>query len=251
MFLLKKAFSQMIYPQPLLILLSIIILILSIRKTQLGKIKTAITIQAVLLIAVSFRPIPLYLARSLEKKHIPLLETPLDITTIIVLGGGSSSDPSLPVSSQLSTQSLIRLTEGITHFNNLDSARLIVTGGAIFDTVSIASLQRRMAIQLGVDSLRIEMADHARDTEMEAIAVRELVAEDRIILVTSATHMNRAFALFEKVGFEPVAAPTDHKVIDSPFTVIKLFPSSWNAYVFRTAIHEYFGTVWSSLRGKI
>ncbi len=251
MFLLKKVLSQIIYPIPLILFISLIISILIIRKTDIKKIKLLFSLQIIALIAVSFRPIPTNLTRSLEKRHLPLLETPSDITTIVVLGGGSSSDPSLPVSSQLSSQSLIRLTEGITHFNNLDSARLIVTGGAVMDTVTIASLQRKMAIKLGVDSLYIEMADQAQDTEMEAVAVREMVAEDRIILVTSAVHMTRSIALFEKVGFEPVAAPTDHKAIDSPFSLVKLFPSSWNAYVFRSAIHEYFGIVWSSVRGKI
>ncbi len=251
MFLLKKIVSQIIYPVPLIIFISLAIAILIIRKADLKKTKTLISLQIILLIAVSFRPIPINLARSLEKRHLPLLETPSDITTIVVLGGGSSSDPSLPVSSQLSSQSLVRLTEGITHFNNLDSARLIVTGGAVLDTVTIASLQRRMAIQLGVDSLHIEMADRALDTEMEAIAVREMVQEDRIILVTSATHMHRSLTLFRKVGFEPLPAPTDHKAIESPFTLMKLFPSAWSVYVFRSAVHEYFGMAWSSLRGKM
>ncbi len=96
MFLLKKALSQIIYPQPLLILLSFIILILLFRKADFKKVSILITIQIAVLILTSFRPIPIFLAQSLEQKHLPLLETPSDINTIVVLGGGSSSDPSLP-----------------------------------------------------------------------------------------------------------------------------------------------------------
>jgi uncharacterized SAM-binding protein YcdF (DUF218 family) len=200
---------------------------------------------------VSFRVVPERVALSLEKLYPPLLETPTNIHTVIVLGGGINSDPNLPLTSKLTAASLIRLTEGITQLNHLDSARLIVTGGKVLDTVSIASIMKIVAINLGVEESRIYCADSALNTEMEARFVREMVAEDSVILVTSATHMNRAISLFKKVGFDPIAAPTSHLIYDTPFNAVKLFPSSWNIFIFRVSIHEYFGYIWSKIRGRI
>ncbi len=252
MFLLKKIVSHLIYPIPILTILGIVILILIVLKRKDKLVRILTTAMIVFLGLCSFKPIPHMLTKSLERKNSALLETPSEVTTVVVLGGGSCSDNSLPLTSQLSSASLIRLIEGITHLNRLDSARLIVTGGAIYDTVTIASFQRKMAMQLGVDSTLIAMADSALDTEMEAAAVRKMVQEDRIILVTSATHMTRAAALFRKVGFDPIPAPTSHRTHNnaaiSPYT---LFPSTGNIDNLTKSLHEHLGITWSRIRGKI
>lgn len=244
-------FSHLLYPLPFLFLIgfAIIILIIFTKKDRLirGLSITFITLLALF----SFKPVPTFFTRQLERKHKPLLDTPSGIHTIVVLGGGSCADKALPTSSQLSSASLTRLAEGISHFNNIDSARIIVTGGAIYDSIPIAALQRKMAIKLGVDSASIQMADSALDTEMEARAVREMVRENEIILVTSATHMNRAVLLFKKVGFDPIPAPTDHQVQDSPLSPGDIFPSGGNIIASKKAIHEYLGMIWSKLRGRI
>lgn len=249
MFLLKNMFSQFLYPQPIVVILSILTVILVIRGSK--KARIAVIVQLLFIVTISFRFVPVYITQKLESAYQPLIQPPHDVKTVVVLGGGATSDTTLPISSRLSVQSLIRLTEGIHQFNQLDSGTLIVTGGAVFDTVPIAVVQRQMAIQLGVDSTKIAMADRALTTEMEAEAVRRMVSDKRVILVTSATHMKRAVALFTKMGLEPIPAPTNYLVKKSPFTPLKLFPSSWNVYMMRTSIHEYFGIVWSMLRGKI
>lgn len=243
--------SHLLYPLPFLFLIGFALVIL-ILFTKKEKIIRGLTLAFIALLALfSFKPVPRFFARRLERKYDALLETPADIHSVVVLGGGSCADNALPTSSQLSSASLIRLTEGISHFNSLDSAKLIVTGGAIYDSIPIADLQRRMAIKLGVDSTQILMADSALDTEMEARAVRKMIPENRIILVTSATHMNRAVLLFKKVGFEPVPAPTDHNVQDAQFSPGEIFPSGGNIIVFKKTVHEYLGTIWSKLRGRV
>ena len=44
------------------------------------------------------------------------------------------------------------------------------------------------------------------------MVVKEIVGKDKFILVTSASHMLRAMALFRKQGMEPIPAPTDYMV---------------------------------------
>lgn len=250
LFFLKKFISQMIYPLPFICAILIIGTILLIRNRENPFVKPIFITGVMLLLLSSYDPIPHFIAGTLENNYPTLRTPPSDINTIVVLGGGSTSDPKLPTSSQLSEQSLNRLIEGIAQFNQLDSARLIVTGGAVFDTITIAETQRRMAIKIGVDSSCIEMADSALTTEMEALAVREMVRENRIILVTSALHMTRSMALFRKVGFEPVPAPTNFRVKKGPFSPQDIFPNSENLVTLKKAVHEYFGILWSKLRGK-
>ncbi len=188
---------------------------------------------------------------NLERHYLKLDTVPSDAAAIVVLGGGSCSDQALPLSSQLTESSLIRLTQGISLFNQTDSIPLIVTGGAVLDTVAIAALQRRMAISLGVDSLRIFMADSALDTEMEAQHVKKMVKSNKVVLVTSAMHMPRAAALFRKAGLEPIPSPTHYEYSNSPLTPGDFFPSGQNMQNASTAAHEYLGMIWSSVRGKM
>ncbi len=63
-----------------------------------------------------------------------------------------------------------------------------------------------------VKSEDIVLETKATDTKDHPIYVKKIVGKDRFILVTSASHMPRAMALFRKHGMEPIAAPTDYMV---------------------------------------
>ena len=65
-----------------------------------------------------------------------------------------------------------------------------------------------MAEALGVE--RIAMLDTARNTHAEAVAAAELVGDASLILVTSASHMPRAMALFRAQGLDPIPARIEY-----------------------------------------
>src|SRR6185295_8006366 len=71
---------------------------------------------------------------------------------VVVLGGGHNWDPSLPVSSQLSDQSVKRLIEGIRIFRENPGSKLVLSGGSWPDSVPNARLLADLAQQLGVAS---------------------------------------------------------------------------------------------------
>lgn len=251
MFMLKKILSQCIYPLPIVMLIALIIAIVLMVKKKKGFLEKLVIFHIILLGALSFQPIPRLLTRALEQQYPTLDSVPRDISAIVVLGGGSCSDPTVPTSSQLTPQSLIRLTEGIALLNKTDSAKLILTGGAVLDTLTIASIQRKMAISLGVDSQRIALADSALDTEMEALAVKKMVPSGKFIVVTSATHMPRAMRLFEKVQLEPIPAPTNFLAVSGPLSPGDFFPNGRNIETATVAYHEYLGYIWSVIRNRI
>ncbi len=251
MFIIKKIVSQLVYPLPFIMFIAIIVAMVLVLKQKKQSIDKLVILLIFAFTLISFQPVPRLLSRSLEQQYLKLDSVPAQISAIVVLGGGSCSDPTVPTSSQLSPQSLIRLTEGISLFNQTDSARLILTGGAVLDTVTIAETQRKMAIALGVDSLRISLADSALDTEMEARAVKKMVPSGKIVLVTSATHMPRAMGLFRKAGMNPIPAPTNYLAVTAPLTPGDFFPSGRNIETATVAWHEYLGVIWSKLRNRI
>lgn len=70
-----------------------------------------------------------------------------------------------------------------------------------------------MAMALGVEAEDIIIEAEATDTKDHPIYVKKIVGSDEFILVTSATHMPRAMALFKKHDMHPTPAPTDYLVM--------------------------------------
>lgn len=109
------------------------------------------------------------------------------------------------------------------------AARLFRAGKAPQMTVSGSGAPGEIAVlaDLGVDTNKIVVLQSARNTQEEADMIKVKVRGEgegekvkvkgeggriRILLVTSAWHMPRAKMLFERAGFEVVAAPTDYEM---------------------------------------
>ena len=75
------------------------------------------------------------------------------------------------------------------------------------------------------------------------MAVKELISPSkRIILVTSAYHMNRAKRLFEKQGFEVIPYKVDYKTFgNSKTTLMDFLPSAGNLELAEIGIREIIG----------
>ena len=95
--------------------------------------------------------------------------------------------------------------------------RVVFSSGNYFpDNLSAeGELARDLAVGLGVDESRIMLSGRASNTADEARLIRPLFGKGRpsIILVTSASHMPRAAAIFGEAGFEVTPFPVD---IDIP-----------------------------------
>jgi uncharacterized SAM-binding protein YcdF (DUF218 family) len=172
-----------------------------------------------------------------------LIETPVNVDYILVLGSGHISDKTLPITSQISTTALTRLSEGIRHYNRLADVKLVVSGyGGRRDTNSHASMEKRAARALGVESDDIIMFETPKDTYEEAVAMKKVAANKPFILVTSASHMPRAIKIFKEQGLNPIAAPTDYQVRSERGWL--LMPSGEGLCNSDLAFHEYLGLAW-------
>ena len=202
----------------------------------------------------SLNPVASALINPLQKKYAPLIHPPASIDKIIVLGGGVSGGKNYPPNLTLHSASLSRLVEGIRLLKEVQktnpSATLILSGGRVFRSPSVAGKMRNTAVMLCVDQSHTKLENGSLDTRDEAIYLQQFVGKKPFILVTSAYHMPRAMDLFERLGMHPVHAPTQLSgIIHNPW--LYWIPNSQNLNTADIAIHEYLGILWGMLRGYI
>jgi uncharacterized SAM-binding protein YcdF (DUF218 family) len=259
MFLFKKIVASFFLPLPLclgLLLLGLILLWFT-RRQAVGKVLVSAGTALLLICTYSF--VPDLALRPLEQRY-PVLDLAAGQAGpngqgskwIVVLGGGHTSDPKLPVTSQIGSESLYRVLEGVRLYQARPGQKLIFSGGRVYDPVPESQVMARVALIMGVDPRDIVLESTSLDTEEEARLLQPMVGRDKFILVTSASHMPRAMALFHKLGLEPVAAPAGHALRQSPHPAPGgFFPASYNLYKVEIALHEYLGLAWAGLRGAV
>ena len=254
MFLLKKIVAPLFFPLSLCleILLAGTFLLWFTRRQKTGKI--IVSMGVVFLIALSYGAASETLLRPLEYKYPPMTDVSavLDVEWVVVLSGGSSSDAHLPITGRLSNASLVRLVEGIRIHRKLPQSKLILSGGGAFNTVAEAKIMADVAVILGVDSKDFILESESKDTKDQARLIQNIVSDNRFVLVTSASHMPRSMALFEKRGMRPMPAPIGHKIKErQKITPAMFFPSAGRIEKVERAFYEYLGLVWAKLRGQI
>ena len=120
-----------------------------------------------------------------------------------------------------------------------------------------AVVLKSAALDLGIDPNRIVIEDKAKDTAQQAIEIKRIVKNDRIILVTSAIHMPRSMALFNKQGIQTVPAPADfyirHSNLESApsWGGFRFYPTATGGPRADALVHEYVGMLWAKVWGQI
>ena len=195
--------------------------------------------------------IPNLLIDSLENDY-PVLNNlealSRDSVHIIILGGGHDSQNSLPANSQLSHSALGRLIEGIRIARLIPKSKIISSGGNGSQPISQAEVQRRAAISLGVSNAKIALLPFAKNTFQEAEHYKkEFGNKTKSIVVTDACHLPRAMYAFQKIGLNPIPAPTNHYLKNSSDKFcLSLWPNTDNLIKTNRAIYEYLGKIWYS-----
>src|SRR5699024_10003189 len=155
---------------------------------------------------------------SLENDYPVLENPPAAADWVVVLGGGVNSDPKLPPVKRLTSSSNARLLEGLRIYRALPHAKLILSGGLPNvkpDSITTADAMANVAVRWGIPEQDIVLDRFADNTEAEAKAVAGKVeSDDLVIVVTSASHMPRALALFDAQHIAAVPAPVPPTVTD-------------------------------------
>ncbi len=252
MFLFKKIVAPLFFPVPivlLILILGLFFLTFSHRK-KTGNV--FILIGVFLLGTLSYEAVSERLLKPLEYMYPPLIQ-PVNmegVRWIVVLGGGHISDQRLPVTSQLSDLSLMRLVEGIRLHRQIPESKLILSGGRVFDPVSEANVMAEAAVAIGVKKENLVLEEDSKDTDDQARFIHGILKQERFMLVTSASHMPRSMILFKRLGMHPIPAPTEYRVKGRRETAPKRFyPAADGLMKAERAFYEYIGLVWTKMRG--
>ena len=254
MFLFKKIVGPLFFPVSICLVLLILGLIFLwfTRRQKTGKV--LVTLGVVLLALFSYRAFSDNLLGPLEYRYPPVLNPARfsDVKWVVVMGSGHNSDPRLSVTSQIDESAAVRLVEGIRLHRMLPESKLVLSGGRVFDPVPHARVMADVAAAIGVDKHHIVLQARSRDTKDEARFIRDIVGNEKFILVTSASHMPRSMAMFKKLGMDPVPAPTDYWVKErQAVSPSMFFPSAGNLRKAERAVYEYLGLLWAKLRGQV
>ena len=237
-----------------------LLLLLFTRKQKAGKI--LLSIGVILFTFLSYPALSNIFLRRLEYQYPPLISTAASdfapdevvpqVRWIVVLGGGHISDPNIPITSQLSGASLVRLIEAIRLHNQIPGSKLILSEGKVFDPVPGAETMAEVAKALGVKQEDLILESESKDTIDEARIIKSIVGNDKFILVTSALHMPRSMGMFKKLGMQPIPAPTGYIMKEKQgISPGDFFPSSDELRKAEGVIYEYLGLLLAKLRGQI
>jgi uncharacterized SAM-binding protein YcdF (DUF218 family) len=209
----------------------------------------------VVLYMVSTPWLPRLMMSHLERQYVQVKQVNSAVHWVVVLGGGAVKDLNMPAADALSGASLKRVLEGLRLYKNLPEARLILSGRGTEEEVEYAVATRfdELTAWLGVPKAHRVLEVESVNTADEARIVRSLVGQEPFYLVTSASHMKRSVALFEKQGLYPMPAPCDYYVYptDDALDVRDFIPNASRMVMFNTAWHEYLGLVWGLIRGNL
>ncbi len=245
-FFLKKLISFFVEPYGLFLFFLILgLYLLFIQRVKLSKIILSFSLSIVILF--SYSPFSNFLVKNLENKY-PKYDYSKNIKYIHVLGSGHNADESQPISSHIGSAGIKRVLEGIIIHKQIEGSKIIFTGYGGDMEVSTAKINANLAIALGVKEENIILGENPKDTQEEALFTKKLLNGESFVLVTSASHMPRSMMLFESLGLNPVAAPTDFL---RTFNISYLkAPSIESFYNSQRAMHEYYGILWNKLRSK-
>lgn len=231
-----------------LILLFLGILYLYLKNYKRAKLFLVISLVWIFLI--SYLPFSSMLLKPLENEYKAYLDINPNIKYLMVLGHGHVTNNEISPHSQLSGSALMRLTEGIRIFKKLNNAKLILSGYAGDDDITPhAIISKNVAISMGVDENSIITFEKAKDTKEESLFAKELVKDEKLILVTSAFHMKRAVKLFKEENINLIPAPTDFLAKEKNDYLRE--PNSKELRKTELAFHEYIGLAWATLTEKI
>jgi uncharacterized SAM-binding protein YcdF (DUF218 family) len=250
-FIISKVLLYLVLPPSIILILMAAGFLIVGQKRAVGW--GLIALGFLLLYGLSTGPVMNSLIIPLETRYPPFKDTSVRADAIVVLSGGIRDLSWLGIDPEPSALSLERLVKGVM-LHRVLRLPLIISGGRgslIPSDMPEADAMARTAVELGVPGKKILIENNSRNTLESAMAVRGLITGRRIILVTSAFHMKRSVALFEKQGFDVVPAPTGYLALRRPLSLYAFIPSAVALATSSVALSEDISFAWYSMRGDL
>ena len=176
---------------------------------------------------------------------------PIELTQnadVAIVLGGAMSQPAPPRVQAELNKSFDRVLQAIKLYEAGLVQQILVTGGNVPwrpDIVPEAELIRSFLVDWGVPADDIKIAGRSRNTYENALEIKEIWEKepfDSALLITSAAHMPRAMAVFQKADLPVAAATTDIEALKGvPSTALRWLPDASALSMTTVAMKEWLG----------
>ncbi len=174
---------------------------------------------------------------------------------IVVLGGhiqGNRSNWFTPYDKQMVRS---RETLAADLYRAQRAPVIVLSGGALEGPIGDTNNMARSLIQNGIPEQAILLETRSQNTFENALLTQKTLSnleKKRILLVTSALHMPRSMAAFEKQPIEVTAAPLPKQITVPHIRPLNIWqPDSLTLEASRTILKEYLGLFVYWLRGWV
>ncbi len=256
MFFLGKIVGLITQPLNWVALCLVLGLLVSVRKPRLGS--GLVVTAALVLLLMGWLPLPDSSVRALETRYAELAPD-ADLsgyTGVVLLGGALGAGHVAQAHSQPSLNDAAeRMVASAAILLRYPKMQVVFTGGegALLGTgPSEADRAKVFFSSLQIANSRVQYESVSRNTYENAVLTAQLPGvqtSQRWLLVTSAWHMPRAMATFEKAGWNVTAYPVDFRTgADTPWTEYDL---AQGADRWGLLLHEWVGMLSYRLTGRL
>jgi uncharacterized SAM-binding protein YcdF (DUF218 family) len=195
--------------------------------------------------------------QSLEARYPKPDSDPETLTCMIVLGGAFESEVTTARGGIEFNQAADRFVEALRLALKYPQSRILISGGdgsfsGIYEGEAQAS--ERFFTAFGVDAGRMVKENRSRTTYENTVNTRELLQAQGLgdcLLITSAFHMPRSVALFEKAGIPVRPWPVDFRTSGQVSLRFDFTQPALNAQLTATAVREWMALIGYRLFGRI
>lgn len=199
-----------------------------------------------------------WLMRGLERRYAVLPAPQCPSADAIVLLGGTVY-PVEPPRVEAEEMSGSRAVRAVRLFHAGKAPKILCAGGVPYEPLpgvvrNEAVDMRELLQDLGVPPSAVMLEENSRNTRENALYAARILKESgdcSVLLVTSAFHMPRAVALFEREGLEVVPAPSDVRSTGDPWRLSRLLPTPEGLKLTTLAVNEYVGYWGYKLLGRL
>jgi uncharacterized SAM-binding protein YcdF (DUF218 family) len=207
-----------------------------------------------LLLFFSLEPVSNALYASLESSVLRTVRADVTYDVVILLGGVVDNRVEATSGQRAFNENNERLLETFDLLREGRARYAIVSGGPAPSNRTPITEARALAEQLvawGIDPDRVVVEGRARNTRENAVESAAIVRArgwKKVLIVTSAYHMSRAYGCFRAVDLDVDALPVDFRSYASPFSG-ELMPRAQYLDASTAAIREWSGRAIYRARG--
>jgi len=230
---LFKILQEFLLPSVFILVLILAGLTLLFRQGKQKIGKKLIVLGVIFYYIFSITPVADLILLPLESQYSLLKQDELDRADkiVLLLGRGETN--------------VLRASEILRLYNQ--QSEVIISGTSILNQErNVAEEVKEYLLQRGIFPEDIILENKSRNTAESAKNIKEIVSREPFFLVTSAYHMPRSIEAFQKMGTNPIPAPTDFK-IERDYNILDFFPNPNNLEKSDLAFHEYFGILFYRL----